>query len=375
MRKRIEDRPEQEERIVRRRERLPDPAPRVIAIFLGSALLIGSGLAAAAEGPSSAPWWLVRFTQMEPKILHWEATFPDLVSLERQKTYGGRTAYAVTVTNPKASNDRKQKLLFSQPHAHEPAGTAAMMDFLAQLLEGRHLDGRPTDLDRKTLLDRTLLTFIADGNPDGRARAPQDWWDGSQLPNQEFFKVMFGKTKDGQRFQRVDRWSSREYQPAFIGIAYEQINDHEYVEPNRCTESSFFKLVNRCSARYGYGYHLDLHQTEFEKSKYDSMMIIPCLQKELPPAIREGNQRLAEAIVAAWKKMGANPTPKIEPLGYGEDQLRYFRRCWGAIYKSRVQVSTEVQNNCPHTPPRRQMEMQETAIRTAIAFALQAAPR
>ncbi len=89
---------------------------------------------------------------------------------------------------------------------------------------------------------------------------------------------------------------------------------------------------------------------------------------------RDGNQRLAEAIVAAWKKLGAKPSPKIAPLGYGEDQLRYFRHCWGEIYKTRVQVNTEVQNNCPRTPPRRQMELQEAAIRTAIAFALQAAP-
>ncbi len=355
--------------------RLRHPAMCILPMVLCTALLIGVSPAAATDRPSSAPWWLVKFPQMEPRILQWAASFPDLVSLEKQKTYGGRTAYAVTVTNSKKPNDRKQKLLFSQPHAHEPAGTAAMMNVLAQLLEGKHLDGRPTDLDRQSLLDRALLTFIADGNPDGRARAPYDWWDGSQLPNAEFAKIMFGKTKDGQRFQRVDKWSTHDYQPAFIGIAYEQINDHEYVEPNRCLESSFFKLVNRCSAKYGYGYHLELHQTEFEKSSYDTMILIPCLQATLAPAIRDGNQHLAEAILAAWRKMNANPIPKIEPLHYGEDQMQYFRRCWGNIYRTRVALSTEVRNNCPQTPPRRQMELEEAAIRTAIAFALQAAPR
>jgi len=338
--------------------------------FISGVLVLLAGVAQAGEAPTSASWWLAKPDQTEPRILAWAERFPDLVTLEKQRTFHGRTVYALTVTNPKLPIERKQRLLFSQPHAHEPAGTAAMMNVICQLLEGKHLDGRDTDLDRTALLDRALLTFIADGNPEGRSRAPCDWWDGNKLPNEEFFKVMFGKNADGSRFQRVDRWSTRDFQPAFIGIAYEPINEHEYAEPNRCVESSFFKLVNRCSQRYDYGYHVDLHQTEFERSKFDTMMIIPCLQKELPEAIRDGNQALAEAIVGAWRGLGANPQPKIEPLNYGEEQLNYFRRCWGEIYRRRVQVSTEVQNNNTRTPPKRQMELQEAAIRTTIRFAL-----
>jgi len=333
-------------------------------------LLVAVRAEEAVKKEPPAPWWLVRPWHTEPQILSWAKQHAELVTLDREQTYQGRTAYAITVTNPATDLAGKQKLLFSQPHTHEPAATAAMMNVLAQLLDGRHLDGRPSDLPRQAILDRALLTFIPDGNPDGRARAPEDWWDGTKYPNDEFGKFMFGRKADGGRFQRVDRWSNREFQPAFIGIAYEQINDHEYVEPNRDRESSFFQLVLRNSARYGYGYHLDLHQTEFEKSKYNAQMILPCLQNELPPELRDRNQRLAEAIVEAWGEAGAEPMPKVAPLAYGEDQLRYFRRCWGDIYRARCQVSTEVQNNNVRTPPRKQMELEEIAIRTAIEFAL-----
>ena len=33
----------------------------------------------------------------------------------------------------------------------------------------------------------------------------------------------------------------------------------------------------------------------------------------------------ADAMIRAWGDMGAQPKPTADPLGYREDQLRYFR--------------------------------------------------
>lgn len=322
------------------------------------------------EKPPAAPYWLVRPCHTEPKILAWARKYPQLVSLEKQPTFSGRTAYAVTVTNSQIDNRSKRKLLVTQPHSHEPATVAGMMDFLSQLLDGVHLDGQPSTLKRQEILDRMLITLIPCGNPDGLAQAPEDWWDGSKYFNLDFLKVFFGRELNGQMSPRVNRFHDQERQVGAIGISYERINQHEYVEPNRDTESSYFKLILRANEKYAFDAHLDLHQTEFEKSKYNAMMILPFLQAELPEPLRRTNQRLGDAIVAAWQAAGATPIPEVKALGYGEDQLRYFRKCWGDIYRARSFVCVEVQNNNVRTPARTQLELMEVAIRTTIDFLL-----
>ena len=323
------------------------------------------------QPPPPEPWWLVRPWHTEPKILEWGQKYPELVSWETRKTFGGRTAYAVTITNRHVADAPKAKVLFSQPHAHEPGATAGMMDAMAQLLEGRHLDGRASDWPRQDWLDRCLLSFIPDGNPDGRAKAPEDWWDGAKHTNDEFLQFVFGRMPSGERATRVGRWSLREHPPALVGYVYEQINEHEFVEPNRDRDSTFFQLVSRLLDRHQYGLHVDLHQTEFEKSPYNAMVILPCVQNELPDPIRQRNVAAAAAILAAWRTAGGRPIPEAKPLGYGEDQLRYFRQCWGDIYRSLPEVTVEIQNNNPRTTPREQLRLMEIAIRAAIEQALQ----
>jgi murein tripeptide amidase MpaA len=163
---------------------------RCVLCVAAAAVLGVPGLVLAAQDPATpkAPSpgaWLAKPSQTEPKILEWARNRPELVSLDAQQTLGGHTAYAVTVTDPSVDEKSKKRLVFSQPHANEPAATAGMMDFLAQLLDGRRLDGRPSDLDRTTILRRAVLTFIPDGNPDGRARSPEDWWDGQKHSNEQ----------------------------------------------------------------------------------------------------------------------------------------------------------------------------------------------
>lgn len=320
----------------------------------------------AAADAELAKCWLARPAQTEPKILAWAKAYPDLVSLDALQTRGGHTAYAVTVTNRKLDNASKRKMLVAQPHAHEPAATVGMMDFLAQLLEGKDLAGRSTSLDRQKILDRMLLSFIPDGNPDGRARAPVDWWDGAKYSNKEFLNFAFGRESDGRMAQRVGRWSERQHVPELIGFVYEKINDHEYVEPNRDTESSYFRLIRQLRERDSYSLILDLHQTEFERSDRNCMIILPFMQKQLPEPVRDRNQRWGQAVVEAWQKSGARPIKDIKPLGYREDQLQYFRKCWGDIFPKTPYLCVEIQNNNPRTPPREQMQLMVTAIRTSI---------
>jgi hypothetical protein len=315
-----------------------------------------------------APWWLARPWHTEPKILGWAAKYPDLVTLEKIATRAGRTAYAITVTDRRATG-KKTALLFSQPHAHEPATTAGMMDFLAQLLDGTHLDGTATTMPRRDWLERTLLTFIPDGNPDGRARAQEDWWDGTHT-NQEFIDWAFGRQADGRRCPRVGRWSLHDQQPAWIGFAYEQISEHEFVEPNRDLESSYFRLVRRMHQQHAYLAQADLHQTEFERSPHNAMIILPFSQKDLPETIRQTNEQLGRAVVDAWRAAGANPIEKVEALNYGEDQLRYFRKCWSDLHRARANITFEIQNNNRRTPPKRQMEIIEVGIRAVVQFFL-----
>jgi len=238
-----------------------------------------------------------------------------------------------------------------------------MMNFLSQIIEG-------SDLDREALLKKTILTFIPDGNPDGRSRAPLDWWDGSSYSNEEFLKIAFGRCKDGSRCDRVGRWSLDEHQPEFIGIVYEQINDKEFVEPNRDLKSSFSKLVMKAVEEIGCDQYLALHQTEFERSRHNAMVILPFNFDELPEDIRRYSERWARTIIESWRSMGANPIPDPKPLGYGEDQIRYFRRCWGELYRKVPCLTVEVQNNNLRTTPQMQMRLIEEAIRASIKFLL-----
>jgi len=328
-------------------------------------LLCAVGAVRGEERKPNADWWLVHPAHTSPKILEWAKSYPELVSLDSLKTFEGRTAYAVTVTD-RGAEGPKRAILFSQPHAHEPAATAGMMDFLSQLLDGKHLDGRPTDLDREKILAGFVLSFIPDGNPDGRARAPEDWWDGKQYSNDAFLKIAFGREADGRRCKRVGRFTVAERPAATIGIVYERINDDEYVEPNRDVESTYFKLVQRTLAKRDYALMVDIHQTEFSNSEWNAMVVLPFMQKELPEPIQAENRRVGEAVVAAWRKIGAEPLDKLNPLGYREDQLQYFRRCWSDIYTKTPSLIIEVQNNNVRTPPSEQLAHVATSIRASI---------
>jgi len=309
--------------------------------------------------------WLAKPEQTEPRILAWAEAHPRLVRLRRRETFTGLAAYAVTVTDAEATG-RKRRLLVAQPHAHEPAATAGMMSFLQQLLTGADFDGEPAAFDRERTLREAEITLIPDGNPFGRAKAPVDCWDGSKYTNDEFLKIAFGTTPSGERFPRQGRWSLKDQRPATIGIVYDQISESEFVEPNRDRRSTYFQLLRAAIDDGPPDRLLSLHQTEFERSDHNAMILLPFLQADLPAEIRGCNERWGRAVLRAWRSCGANPAPEPRPLGYGEDQLRYFRACWTDVYTSTPTITVEVQNNSPRTPPDLQRRLQEEAIRASI---------
>jgi len=312
--------------------------------------------------------WLARPYQVDHQVQLWQKDHADLIDVDFVEQYVGLKAYAITITNFCIPSDKKAKLLFSVPHAHEPAGTVACMNVINQLLTGQNLDGTKSDIpDIADVLDKCVLSFIPDANPDGRSRAPVDYWDGTKYTNDEFWTFMRGRDPETKKmWKRMGRWSIRNEFPETIGIVYERLNEHEYVEPNRDFESAYFRLVKRVWAKYGQGRWLDIHQTEFENSKYNAMIILPIVQDELPEHIQKANMQWADEIVKQWKSIGAEPIPESKPLGYTGEQGEYFRKTWREFMPMIPEITTEIQNNNTRTHPNMQAKLQEVAIMTSI---------
>jgi len=311
--------------------------------------------------------WLVMPPQVEAQVLRWVEEYAEVVEVATHRQFDGHTVYAVTVTDRSVPDDDKVALICDVPHAHEPGGTAACMNVLSQLITGAELDGTPTTHDVAEIRRRAIVTIIPDANPGGRARAPVAAWDGEDYSNDEFLKYAFGiDGGTGERFRRARRWRMDEENVARLGMVWDQIDEQTFVEPNRDPESSLWRLTSRLREQRRYDRWISLHQTEFENSDRNCMILLPILQEELPPEIQDTNRAWAEAIVAAWAEMGERPVSPPKPLGYGGEQRRYLVELWGDVCRGMPKVTTEVQNNNRATPPEMQLRLQEVAIWTTI---------
>ena len=311
-------------------------------------------------------WWISKPEEVEAKITEWINRHQDLLRLEFVTQFTGHRVYALTVTDKSIRDESKVRCIFAVPHAHEPAGTAASIDVINQLLTGVNLRGEPTDIDREEALRRLILTFIPVANPYGMERSPERWWDGTKYTNEEFLNIAFGVDQDGKRFHRYGRWCSLEHKPMRIGIVYEKVWHHTYVEPNRDWSSSYFKLLFKLLPEHKTNLLLDLHQTEFERSPYNAEVILPTLQDELPREIRRYNEEWGVKLVDALEKAGGMCKPEPRPLGYIGEQREYFVKYSGFIMRSIPMLTVEVQNNNERTPPRRQLELHEAVIKATI---------
>ncbi|MGG1519364.1 hypothetical protein ABE504_28455 [Paenibacillus oryzisoli] len=305
--------------------------------------------------------------QLEEKLKQWRCNAPDNLRVDAEMAYTSHNVYAITITDFTVPDDRKSKLYVAQPHAHEPATTAGMIDVIEQLLTGKDLAGRPTSLDVEKVLATTVLTFNAIGNPGGTERSPYPYWDGSNVSNERFRCIMFGEDRATplKIWNRVDKFDIREVEaPDPIGIAYEQIDSYTYVEPNRSPLSSYSRLFRRMHQVYNYRYWLDLHQTEFDGAPTQCQILLPnpSLQETIMQAEQ---QRWADQISDDWREAGFRVAPPM-PSGYTGAQADYFRKTWGDVYKVMHKIVIEVKNNAADMPPERQMAAEASAILTTI---------
>jgi hypothetical protein len=318
--------------------------------------------------------WVSHPDEVDELVRQWAQDYPDLLEVESTTQYAGRPVWLLTVTDHSRPAEGKRKAAFYKPHAHEPAPIAGQMNIISQLLTGRTLDGTPTELERDRFLGEALLCFMPDANPTGTAAAPVTAWDGSQYTNEEFWAWMRGVDPEtGKMWKRVGIWddSKEDPLPTRYGIVYEQISEHEYVEPNRHLRSSLMQGLYRLRERFEWDLWLDLHQTEFVGSDRNCMIILPAGMDEQPAERQAVERGVAEAILQAWSELpGGRPIMKAEPLNYTGEQLQYFLEVWRDLRQACNFVTSEIQNNSLLTPPPLQQQLNEVAIVTTVRHML-----
>jgi hypothetical protein len=317
------------------------------------------------------PAWISHPDEVDALIGEWSAAYPDTLLAESKTQFAGRPVWALTVTDQRVPDEGKRKIMCFKPHAHEPAPIAAQMNIISQLLTGETLDSRPSEFDNERVLRECLLVFMPDANPEGTATAPVEAWDGSEYTNEEFWAWMRGvDAETGEMWKRVDLWDDTVEAPlpTRYGIVYEQISEHEYVEPNRHHSSSLFQWIFEMIQRWPeWDAMLSLHQTEFQGSEDNAMIILPCLYDDLTAEMQGRIRSWAEDVVAAWGEVeGARVRQEVAPLGYTGVQRQYFVERWGDIYPRAPIITSEIQNNSPRTPPALQQRLNEVAIRVTI---------
>src|SRR5829696_5907539 len=101
--------------------------------------------------------WLAMPQQVEERVALWEREHPGHLEVDAITQHTGHRVLALTVGAPPTETQRPARrpaAWFCVPHAHEPAGTAAIMDVLQQLLTGSDLAGEPARFDYRAARER-----------------------------------------------------------------------------------------------------------------------------------------------------------------------------------------------------------------------------
>ena len=311
--------------------------------------------------------FLSRPRQLEQKLAEWKEQAGDRLKLDYELSYSGHKVYAITLSDWSVPIEQKTAIYVAQPHAHEPASTAGIVDMIEQLVCGRTMTGCETKLDIEGVLAKTIVTFNPIGNPYGSERAPYDYYDGSSITNNELWCIMRGEDPDrpGKMWHRFDVFDIREVNtPDPIGIVYEPVDDFRYVEPNRSQLSSYFRLFRRMDDQFRYCYWINLHQTEFVNSNTQCQNFLPLKGLQSEDFARE-SMAWAEEITLAWQDAGYVTKPPVQ-MAYTGEQADYFRQNYGPIDKRLYRITTEVKNNGADFPPQQQMESTSLAIAVSL---------
>lgn len=304
--------------------------------------------------------------EVDQLVAELEALRCPNLCINRFPQFDDRTVYALTFTSAEGDRRPRKRLFISRPHAHEPAGVAAQTE-LAKTLAAWGPYGARNREWRQWVLENFVVTLVPDANPSGSQRAPVRFWDGSYCDNRQFYLWMFGESgeKPGERFPRVPAWDMREVTPpALLGICYERITEHVYVEPNRDRRSTFFRSFEALDKIHNYQVWLDLHQTEFENSDYyNTEVFVPVCIDRLDPPSQEKCRSLGNAIINRWQNDGGQPVRIIPPLYKNNpQQARYLVDAWLDLCQRVTHVISEVQNNAPRTPPALQVRLEILAV-------------
>ncbi|MHB0877501.1 MAG: hypothetical protein ACYC5O_15795 [Anaerolineae bacterium] len=328
--------------------------------------------------------WLVYPWQVDLQVAMWRRRHPRLLQTDSVAQYTRHKVHALTVTDPDVPAERKRRHLFYVPHAHEPAGTAACLNFVSQLLTGHHLDGAPSTIAREDILGGAILTFIPDANPYGRARCPEPYWDGRRYNNREFINMVFGigdlysqevEKPRWERYKRVIAFNTEEVAPARIGLVYEPVSATEYVEPGRYDErSSLVRLIRRLLESHRYDQVLNLHQTEFEgRARENCMLIAPDGLPQMPGGKQQRLLAWAKKIEATWRAVDGEPITLSVPARI-EAETGVQRRLFGSLDdeldRDGLSLLVEIQNNSPRTPAEEQLLLADAAIWSSVEFLL-----
>ena len=327
--------------------------------------------------------WLAKPKEINSKIIEWKKNFSDIVRVDKEKQFSGDPVYAITVTGKE--NIQKKNFLLAVPHAHEPAGTAAAMNFLNEIITGEKLDGSPTKLSKEEVLRNIRLTFIPLANPFGRKKSPVEWWDGTKYSNEEFEYIMVGKLLGNPPAKVVNKFWH--FHPVFnqkverlenIGIVWERLSEDLYGEPHFFKGCTWWRLVNRLLDEFHYDLFIELHQGMEDWEEMDTLVIHP-REHWIPKEIIKYADMIEEKVIERWKKMGASPHPGDKEYYQRAGKTRFpdlnnpYERIkmsgdWLTIKCGTPSLTIEVQNNNPRTPPEEQFLYEETAIEACVGM-------
>lgn len=329
--------------------------------------------------------WLGKPSDVNQKIVQWQQAFPEIIRVDEEKQFSGDTVYAITVTSD--SNKTKKNCLLGVPHAHEPAGTAAAMNFLNEVITGTKLDGSATMLPRQEILESVRLTFIPIANPFGRKRSPVDWWDGSKYSNEEFEYIMIGRllnnpsVKIVNGFWHYHAFFSQEVERLEeIGIVWEKLSDNLYCEPNSFKGATWWRLIERLAGEFCYDQFISLHQGMEGWQEMDTLVIHP-RERWIPRKTLKYADMMEERVIQAWKDVGAVPHPgdkdyyqragkERHPDMNNPDERRKAPPDWIAAKCGTPCIIIEVQNNNQRTPAAEQLLYEQTAIEACVEMLL-----
>ena len=328
--------------------------------------------------------WFGKPQEINKKISEWKTNWADIVRVDEEIQFSGDKVYAITVAD--REYEYKKNFLLAVPHAHEPAGTAAAMNFLNEIISGRRLDGKPTELPREEILKKVRLTFIPVCNPYGRKRSPVDWWDGTEYSNEEFEYIMIGRLLGNPSAKIVNKfWHAH---PVFdqeverleeIGIVWERLSETLYGEPHFYKGCAWWKLVDRLSDEFQYDLFIELHQGMEDWDEMDTLVIHP-REYWIPREAIEYADRVEEKVIERWREAGAKPHPGDKEyyarVGVRDrdlnkpDERRKISIDWLTMKCGTPYLTIEVQNNNQNTPAEKQLLYEQTAIETCVEMLL-----